>query len=102
MTSRLKLHEEFCKILGTRNAYYDPPESVKMKYPAIRYVPASPDLKRANNGIYQFMNHYEVTVIDPDPDSSIYKQLLTSFKHCSWVRAYKADNLNHNVLSIYY
>jgi len=32
---RLKLHEILCGILNTRNAYFQPPESVKMNYPAI-------------------------------------------------------------------
>lgn len=102
MASRLELHEEFCEILGTRNAYYNPPESVKMNYPGIRYVLAKPDSKKANNGVYQFTNRYEVTVIDPNPDSIIPAQLLSRFPLCSWDRTYKANNLNHTVLSIYY
>ena len=102
MASRLNLHEEFCEILGNRNAYFNPPESVKMNYPAIRYVPSRPDFKRANNGIYQNTNCYEVTVIDLNPDSSIPDQLLARFEYCTWNRAYKADNLNHTVFTIYY
>ena len=32
MDRRLKLHEELCDILGSRNVYFQPPETVKMKY----------------------------------------------------------------------
>ena len=102
MASRLELHERFCEILGNRNAYYNPPESVKMNYPCIRYVLSKPDIKKANNGIYQYMNRYEVVVIDPDPDSNIPSQLLNTFVLCSFDRTYKANNLNHTVLTIYY
>ena len=35
---RLELHEILCGILNTRNAYFQPPESVKMNYPAIVYA----------------------------------------------------------------
>ena len=37
MGTRLELHEQLCKILDTRYAYFQPPETVKMKYPAIVY-----------------------------------------------------------------
>ena len=37
MASRLNLHNELIKMLGTNNVYYQPPESIKMKYPAIVY-----------------------------------------------------------------
>ena len=34
---RLELHEILCTILGSRNVYFQPPESIKMNYPAIVY-----------------------------------------------------------------
>lgn len=102
MASRLTLHEEFCNILGTRNAYYNPPESVKLKYPAIKYSRPGMNVKRANDAIYKSMNRYEVIVIDPDPDSTIGDKILTHFPMCSFDRSYKADNLNHNVYTLYY
>ena len=37
MKTRYELHEFLCEILGSRNVYFQPPESVKMKYPAIVY-----------------------------------------------------------------
>lgn len=102
MERRLKLHEELCTILGTRSVYFNPPESIKMSYPAIRYVPSAPDVKRANNGVYGITKQYEVTVIDPDPDSAIPDKILEHFKQCKWDSTYKADNLVHTVFTIYY
>lgn len=102
MERRLKLHEEFYTILGTMNVYFQPPSSVKMKYPCIRYKKAKPDLKRANDKIYGKTNRYEVTVIDYDPDSNIPDKILEHFQMCSWDREYSSDNLNHTVLTLYY
>lgn len=102
MGSRLELHEEFCKILGSRNAYFQPPESVKMKYDAIRYSLSGKDLKRANDRIYQNVNRYDGVVITKNPDSTIPDALLNHFQLCSVGKPYVADNLNHFPFTLYY
>ena len=107
MASRLQLHNEFIDVLGTQNetesrVYYDPPQSLIMKYPCIRYKKSAPSLKRANNGIYNLTNVYEATVIDPDPDSVIAETILYRMKQCSIEATYTADNLHHTKLKIYY
>jgi len=102
MGSRLELHEELCAILGTNKAYFNPPASVKMQYPCIRYSKGGIDHRRANDGIYKNTNRYEVTVIDQDPDSDIHERLLAHFQMCSFDRSYIADNLYHFTLTIYY
>ena len=38
MSNRLDLQAIFEKILGSRNVYFQPPESVKLNYPAIVYA----------------------------------------------------------------
>lgn len=103
---RLEMHEKFIDILGTRGqeksrVYFQPPESVRMEYPCIRYSKSVPDLKRANNKIYNGTDCYDVVVIDYDPDSDIPKQILESFPMCSPGRPYTADNLYHTPLTIY-
>jgi hypothetical protein len=102
MGSRLELHEELKAILGTKNVYFQPPASFKMNYPCIRYSKAPPDLKRANNNIYQNTSRYEITVIDDDPDSDIPDKILAHFRMCSLDRSYTAENLNHTTLTLYY
>ena len=107
MASRLELHDEFIDILGSRTdtesrVYFQTPGSVNMKYPCIRYKKLSPDIKRANNRVYQNTSRYEVVVIDSDPDSDIPDRILNHFPMCSWNQAYTADNLNHTVLTLYY
>lgn len=102
MASRLELHEEFCEVLGTRNVYFQPPESVKMQYDAIRYKLGGKDVKRANNKLYLSTNQYEGVVITRDPDTTIPDRMLKRFEMCSFGRPYPADNLNHYPFTIYY
>lgn len=102
MASRLTLHEELCTILGSRNVYFQTPESVKMSYDAIRYALGGKDLRRANNKVYKNTNRYEGVVITRDPDTTIPDQLLAHFEMISLGRPYTADNLNHYPFTLYY
>ena len=102
MASRLELHEELCTLLGSRNAYFQPPANIRMKYPAIRYKLSDIDKLSANNKAYRLVNGYEVTYIDENPDSDMSQKILEHFPMCSFDRWYAADNLNHWVFTIYY
>lgn len=95
------MHEELCKILGSRNVYYDPPASVKMKYPAIVYSLASIDNTHANNTVYNQKTAYNVIVVHADPDNEVTKT-LSKQPLCRYARSYKADNLNHDTFILYY
>lgn len=102
MGSRLELHEGFKTILGTNFVYFNPPESVKMTYPCIRYTLGAPNQRRANGRIYKNTNRYEVTVIDYDPESEIPDRIQQMYPYVSIDRRYTADNLNHTVLTLYH
>ena len=102
MASRLELHEEFCNILDSRNAYFQPPASVKLEYDCIKYSLSGINVRHANNGNYMSTNQYEVIVITRKPDSKIPGEILNRFKMCRFDRAYVADNLNHFVFTLYY
>ena len=56
MESRLKLQTILEDILGSGNVYFQPPSSVKMSYPAIRYSRDNIDKKVANNSTYLLIN----------------------------------------------
>lgn len=101
MANRLDLHEELCEVLGSRNVYFQPPATVKMSYPAIRYSRADIDNQHADDGVYMQHRAYELIVIDPDPDSSIVER-VAKLPRCRWNRSYPANNLNHDVFTIYY
>ena len=102
MANRADLHEELCTILGTRNVYFMPPESVRMSYDAIRYELGGKDIKRANNRMYLFTNRYDGVVITRDPDTTIPDAILSHFEMCNFGTPYTADNLNHYPFTLYY
>ena len=101
MADRLELHSVFQELLGSSNVYYQPPESIKMQYDAIRYSKKTIDSKYANDRKYSMIDCYEVIVISRLPDNPVIKKLL-SLPYCSYDRHYVADNLHHDVLTIYY
>ena len=100
MNDRLELHEILCQILGSRNVYFQPPESVSMKYPAIRYSRNRIENTSADNIIYKQDVSYTITVIDRDPDSEIVER-LSKVPRIVYDRSYVADNLNHDVFTLY-
>lgn len=101
MGNRLDFHEVLCEVLGTRNVYYQPPESVKMKYPAIVYFRNDIENIFANNDVYKQSYFYQVTVIDYDPDSEIVHK-VSQLPMCVFDRHFTSDNLNHDVFTICY
>lgn len=102
MASRLQLHEEFCTILESTNVYYQPPQSLMMKYPCIRYSSTTPNQTYANNKFYRGMKQYDGIIIDSNPDSVIPDKLQEHFEMFSLGKPYVADNLNHFPFTIYY
>lgn len=101
MLQRLELHKILCEILGSRNVYYQPPESAKMEYPAIVYSRDDIDNTFAENSVYKQDHQYQIIVIDKDPDSEIVTA-VSKMPMCRFIRHYEADNLNHDVFGIYY
>lgn len=98
---RLELHEKLCDILGTRNVYFQPPEDIKIKYPAIVYGLSDIKSLYANGGVYLFGKKYEIIIIDKDPDSLLTDK-VASLPTSHFVRPYQADNLNHWVFELFY
>ena len=97
---RSELNTKFKEILGNNNVYFQPPESVKMKYPAIRYSRNRIENTSADNIVYKQAVSYTITVIDRDPDSEIVERVST-IPHIMYDRSYIADNLNHDVFRLF-
>lgn len=96
---RLELHELLAELLGSRNVYYQPPESVRMKYPAIKYSRDDIQNTFANNNVYMQKYAYEITVIDEDPDSEIVDK-ISKLPTARFERHYTSDDLNHDIYKI--
>lgn len=99
--TRLELDDELRLLLGNSHTYFDPPESIKMKYPCFVYSMDDMDQKWANNHHYLDKNRYSITYITKDVESDIAKRFFEAFPASSFERKYSADNLWHYVFSLY-
>jgi hypothetical protein len=99
MAPRLQLHQLLKTF--TNNVYFQPPINVVLQYPCIVYQRDFADTKFADDKPYSFMSRYMITVIDRDPDSDIVAK-VASLPRSLFNRFYTADNLNHDVFSVYY
>lgn len=101
MSNRVELQAKLERILGSRNVYYQPPESVKINYPAIVYSRDDIDTRYADDKAYTYTKRYEIIVIDRKPDNEVIDRIL-ELPLCSFDRHYTSDNLHHDVLTLYY
>lgn len=101
MASRLSLQTQLEELLGTRNVYFQPPESIKMNYPAIVYALEDIENAHADDGVYLSYKRYSVTVIDKNPDST-FVDTVAALPTCQFNRHYNSENLNHWNFSLYF
>ncbi len=101
MSNRTELQTLLENLLGSRNVYFQPPESIKLAYPCIVYKLDKADSTFANDKPYSNSKRYSVTLIDKNPDNVFVDKLL-KLPMCSFDRTFSADNLNHYNFNIYY
>lgn len=101
MATRLELQSKLEELLGVKHVYYQPPENITMQYPAIRYSKKKPDKKHADDKVYLKTNCYEIIVISARPDDPAIGK-IEELPMCEWENHYVSDNLNHDVLTLYF
>lgn len=99
MAARLQLHQLLETF--TEHVYFQPPTNVKLQYPCIIYKRDFAHTKFADDKPYDHIPRYMITVIDPNPDSDIPKK-VAAMPMSLFNRFYTADNLNHDVYSVYF
>ena len=102
MARRLQLQAELEELLGSRNVYFQPPESKKLKYDCIIYNLSNIASTKADNKNYLNTNRYDVTFLSRNPDSDMLHKLLEHFQYCTFSRHYVVDNVYHDVFALYY
>lgn len=98
---RLELDAILREFLGNNNTYYEPPASIRMKYPCVRYNRSHIDNVFADNKTYLQRKRYELILIYEDADSDLPDQ-LSDYLNVSHDRHYVADNLHHDVFTTYF
>lgn len=102
MGRRQNLHEELVALLGTKNCWFQPPESIKLQYPCIIYKLEAPDVLYADNLNYRRVNKYGLTYITLNPDDPMIDMIQDHFSMCRLSRSYVANGLNHYFYDLYY
>lgn len=83
-------------MLGSRNVYFKPPESIKIQYPCIMYSLYNIPIAHADDANYLAQHQYQIIVIDPNPDSPIVYR-MSYFPHTRFDRHYSDEHLNYYV-----
>ena len=99
---RVRLHMELETLLGSKEVYFQPPNKIKIRYPAIVYHLDRVDTDKADNLTYAMHDRYMVTVMTKDPDSDLHKRILGAFQTASYDRSARNDNIYHHYLTLYY
>lgn len=100
--TRLDLQYELEAIEGVEKVYFQPPPTIKMAYPCVVYQLDEAWVRHADNWPYAEHKQYNLTVIDPDPESLIPERVHHHFQLCRPGRPYTANNLNHYPYTLYY
>lgn len=95
--SRLQLHELF--LLMTPYVYFQPPS--QMEFPCIKYELDDDSVQYADNSPYLQFDGYQVTIIDPDPDSML-RDIIATLPMCRFSRHYAVNDLNHFVYDLFF
>lgn len=99
---RLELQELLDSFLPEgKRAYHQEPGNLQLEYPCILYKRSDVQLEHADNAPYAKRKRYSITVIDRDPDSVI-PDMVAALPTASFDRHYVADNLNHDVYTIFF
>lgn len=99
--NRIKLQTLLEEVLGSKQVYFQPPSSIRMKYPAIVYSRSNIENLPANDSVYIQRHSYTITVMDYDPDSEIVKK-ISMIPRTSFSNHFTSDGLNHDVFTIIY
>lgn len=89
------------ELLGTKNAYFQPPNNIQMVYPCIVYHRDRSDDEFADNIPYMNKKRYLVTLISRDPDDPLWDK-IKALPMCRFSRHFTANNLNHDAFNIYF
>ena len=101
MRPRSELHTLLLAIHAGINVYHQAPTKDKMQYPCILYKRSGVETGFANNFPFIRTREYELIVIDPDPDSEI-PDKVGALPMCTFDRHYAADQLNHDVFTLFF
>jgi len=98
---RTDLSELLRSTLGSSEVYFQTPDGKQMKYPAIVYSRSPSSVQHASNLPYRHAKGWTITVIDRDPNNPVADK-VEMLPYTTLDRTYRADGLNHSVLTMFF
>ena len=99
---RLQLQSKLEEVIGSRNVYFQPPETMRLEYPCIVYFKKALPVNYANNKIYKKKQSYTLTYVDKNPDSEMPNTILHAFSFIRTDSYYRSEGLNHTKFTLYF
>lgn len=102
--TREELGNELKELLGSKNTYFQPPESTKLTLPCFLYDMTSIFTSYADNNPYHNKKRYTITYVTKNPDEgmNMCDKMLGHFRTCRFDRHYTSGNNHHYVFNLYY
>lgn len=102
MDNRLKLQSKLESLLGSGNVYFQPPETIKLKYPCIVYSLDPTYTAQADNRNYRIVDRYHVKHIYKSLSNTLKDQFLTEFIMISHDNRMIADGMYNDDFTLYF
>lgn len=102
MRPRIELQNLLERLLGSTNVYFQPPESIKMKFPCVVYQRISGDTRFGDNMGYMFTPRYQVTRIGKESNPEDFILEMSKLPRCIYDRHFVVDNLHHDNFYLYW
>lgn len=80
--------------------YFQPPENLKIGYPAIVFHLSKIEIDHASDVPYKGAKEYSVTLITKDPEPDVIDEIL-KIPYSSLDTTYISDGMNHFVFTVY-
>lgn len=102
MGSRLQLQDELEGLLGSKYVYFQPPASVKLKYPCIIFELDPTYIRRADNKAFILFNRYHVKHLFKSLENEKKDAFLNHFQMMTHDNRMTADGLYNDDFTLYY
>ena len=88
------------KAVDHNRVYFQPPENLKIGYPAVIFHLSKVKLDHADDVPYKGAREYSVTLITKEPEPEVLDEIL-KIPYTTLDNTYIADGMNHFVFTTY-
>lgn len=88
------------QVVQHNRVYFQPPENLKIGYPAVVFHLSKIEIDHASDAPYKGAREYSVTLITKDPEPDVIDEIL-KIPYSSLDTTYISDGMNHFVFTVY-